>query len=159
MIGRQRKGVNEMDRAAVVFAVCTVFYVAVMMYCSITDWKKENARYTSELMLKILIKEGKVVLTNDRRTCEDKKAEYLGYTVFVDSERQFWRAFNEFNRISSKLFDTNSLHGRTGVAVCPPRKKLFHYEVWSEKGLSETTEVKLNVMAIPNPKAYRMRRK
>ena len=147
-----------MDRAVIVFVICTVFYVAVMLDCSITDWKKGNARHTSELMLKIFIKEGKVVLTNDRRTCEDKKAEYLGYTVFVNSERQFWRVFNEFNRISSKLFDANSLYGRTGVAVCPSRKKLFHYEVWSKKGLSETTEVKLDVMAIPNPKAYRMRK-
>lgn len=148
-----------MDRAAVVFAVCTVFYVVVLVYCSITDWKKMDARYTSELMLKIFIKEGKVVLTNDRRTCENKKTEDLGYTVFVNSERQFWRAFNEFNRISSKLFDAKDVHGRTGVAVCLSKKKLFHYEVWSEKGLSEAKEVKLDVMAIPNPKAYRMRKK
>lgn len=120
----------------VVAAVCFIFvalYLVALVVQWVEDRKETGARYTSELMFKILLKEGKVVLTNDRSTCEDKKTEYLGYTVFVDSERQFWRAFNEFNRISSKLFDEKDIHRKIGVAVCPSRKKLYHYEVWSEK--------------------------
>ena len=148
-----------MNSALIVWSVCTILYCIALAIIVVRDWKETNTRYRSELMLKIFIQEGKVILTNDRSRCEDKDTVYIGNVVFVKSEREFWRVFNEFNRISSKLFRTEDVSGRTGVAVCPSGKKLFHYEVASQEGVAKTEFVNFDVMAIPNPKAYRMSKK
>ena len=104
-----------------------VWIAVTSIFTLIRDCKSNNekeAKRLSESMLRKFVKYGRVSLQTRVVGLMDLEDD----TVYVFGEKKFWRVFNEFNRLCSEIYGSDTIQSSIKIEIDKDtKKKLFHY--------------------------------